>query len=165
MSNFAKGKFAKFISDRSGMEFPYKEMATEWNGSKVHISEFEPKQPQLEPKAHGADPQGLPMAKPARTEPATDRLLPGNPFNITSSSTTITVTEPSHGRSSSDTVRFRNVDGSPGGVAFTVFENASGFSITVTGTNNYTFVLGSTPNVTEKSGGMLVTAGPATLIP
>jgi hypothetical protein len=54
MSNFAKGKFAKFISDRSGMEFPYKEMATEWNGSKVHISEFEPKQPQLEPKAHGA---------------------------------------------------------------------------------------------------------------
>ena len=165
MCNFAKGKFAKFISDRSGMEFPYKEMATEWNGSKVHISEFEPKQPQLEPKAHGADPQGLPMAKPARTEPATDRLLPGNPFNITSSSTTITVTEPSHGRSSSDTVRFRNVDGSPGGVAFTVFENASGFSITVTGTNNYTFVLGSTPNVTEKSGGMLVTAGPATLIP
>ena len=46
MSNFAKGKFAKFISDRSGMEFPYKEMVTEWNGSKVHISEFEPKQPQ-----------------------------------------------------------------------------------------------------------------------
>ena len=91
--------------------------------------------------------------------------MPGNPFNITSGSTTITVTEPSHGRSSSDTVRFRNVDGSPGGVAFTAFENASGFSITVTGTNNYTFVLGSTPNVTEKSGGMLVTAGPATLTP
>ena len=46
-----------------------------------------------------------------------------------------------------------------------MFENSSGFSITVTGTNNYTFVLGSTPNVTEKSGGMLVTAGPATLTP
>ena len=99
MSNFAKGKFAKFISDRSGMEFPYKEMVKEWNGSRVHISEFEPKQPQLEPKPHGADPEGLPMAKPDRTEPATDRLLPGNPFNITSGSTTITVTEPSHGRS------------------------------------------------------------------
>ena len=84
MSNFSKGKFAKFISDRSGMEFPYKEMVTEWNGSKVHISEFEPKQPQLEPKAHGADPQGLPMAKPDRTEPTTENLLPGNPFNITS---------------------------------------------------------------------------------
>ena len=165
MSKFSKGKHAQFISDRSGMAFPYKEMVKEWNGMWVHYTEFEPKQPQLEPKAHGADPQGLPMAKPARTEPATDRLLPGNPFNITSGSTTITVTEPSHGRSSSDTVVFRNVDGSPGGVAFTVFENSSGFSITVTGTNNYTFVLGSTPNVTEKSGGMLVTAGPATLTP
>ena len=75
------------------------------------------------------------------------------------------MTEPSHGRSNSDTVVFRNVDGSPGGVAFTAFENSSGFSITVTGTNNYTFVLGSTPNVTERAGGMLVTAGPATLTP
>jgi len=165
MSNFAKGKFAKFISDRSGMEFPYKEMVTEWNGSKVHVSEFEPKQPQLEPKAHGADPQGLPMAKPARTEPATQNMLPGNPFNMTSGSTTITVTEPNHGRSTSDTVVFRNVDGSPGGIAFTAFENSSGFSITVTGTNNYTFTLGSTPTVTEKAGGMFVTAGPVTLTP
>ena len=165
MSNFAKGKHAKFISDRSGMEFPYKEMVKEWNGSRVHVSEFEPKQPQLQPKPHGADPEGLPMAKPDRTEPATDRLLPGNPFNITASSTTITVTEPSHGRSTSDTVVFRNVDGSPGGLAFTVFENSSGFSITVTGTDNYTFTLGSTPTVTEKAGGMSVTAGPVTLTP
>ena len=165
MSNFSKGKHAQFISDRSGMAFPYKEMVKEWNGSRVHISEFEPKQPQLQPKPHGADPQGLPMAKPDRTEPATQNLLPGNPFNITASSTTITVTEPSHGRSNSDTVVFRNVDGSPGGLAFTVFENSSGFSITVTGTNNYTFTLGSTPTVTEKAGGMSVTAGPVTLTP
>ena len=165
MSNFAKGKHAKFISDRSGMAFPYKEMVKEWNGSRVHISEFEPKQPQLQPKPHGADPQGLPMAKPDRTEPATQNMLPGNPFNITSGSTTITVTEPNHGRSSSDTVVFRNVDGSPGGLAFTVFENSSGFSITVTGTNNYTFTLGSTPTVTERAGGMFVTAGPVTLTP
>ena len=63
MSNFAKGKHAKFISDRSGMAFPYKEMVKEWNGSRVHVSEFEPKQPQLEPKPHGADPEGLPNAK------------------------------------------------------------------------------------------------------
>ena len=165
MSNFSKGKHAQFISDRSGMAFPYKEMVKEWNGSRVHTSEFEPKQPQLQPKPHGADPQGLPMAKPDRTEPATQNMLPGNPFNITSGSTTITVTEPSHGRSSSDTVVFRNVDGSPGGLAFTVFENSSGFSITVTGTNNYTFTLGSTPTVTETAGGMFVTAGPVTLTP
>ena len=165
MSNLSSGKYAQFISDRSGMAFPYSEMVIEWNGARVHISEFEPKQPQLQPRPHGADPEGLEQARPDRTEPATDRLLPGNPFNITSGSTTITVTEPSHGRSNSDTVVFRNVDGSPGGVAFTVFENSSGFSITVTGTNNYTFVLGSTPNVTERAGGMLVTAGPVTLTP
>ena len=165
MSNFAKGKYAKFISDRSGMEFPYSEMVKEWNGSRVHISEFEPKQPQLEPRAHGADPEGLQNAKPDRTEPATQNLLPANPFNITSGSTTITVTEPSHGRTTGNTVVFRNVDGSPGGLAFTVFENSSGFSITVTGTNNYTFTLGSTPTVTERAGGMFVTAGPVTLTP
>ena len=165
MSNFSKGKHAQFISDRSGMAFPYSEMVREWNGSRVHVSEFEPKQPQLEPRAHGADPEGLQNAKPDRTEPATQNLLPGNPFNITASSTTITVTEPSHGRTTGNTVVFRNVDGSPGGLAFTVFENSSGFSITVTGTDNYTFTLGSTPTVTEKAGGMSVTAGPVTLTP
>ena len=165
MSNFSKGKHAQFISDRSGMAFPYKEMVKEWNGSRVHISEFEPKQPQLQPKPHGADPQGLPMAKPDRTEPATENMLSGNPFNITSGSTTITVTELSHGRTTGNTVVFRNVDGSPGGLAYTVFENSSGFSITVTGTDNYTFTLGSTPTVTEKAGGMFVTAGPVTLTP
>ena len=165
MSNTASGKHAKFISDRSGMEFPYKEMVKEWNGSRVHISEFEPKHPQLQPKPHTADPQGLKDARPARTEPQTDPLLPGNPFNITSGSTTITVTEPTHGRSTSDTVVFRNVKGSPGGLAYTVFENSSGFSITVVDTNTYTFTLGSTPTVTEKAGGMTVTAGPVTLTP
>jgi hypothetical protein len=165
VSNTASGKHAKFISDRSGMEFPYKEMVKEWNGSRVHISEFEPKHPQLEPKPHTADPQGLQVTRPARTEPATQNLLPSNPFNITSGSTTITVTEPSHGRSTSDTVVFRNVDGSPGGLAYTVFENSSGFSITVVDTNTYTFTLGSTPTVTQKAGGMTVTAGPVTLTP
>jgi hypothetical protein len=60
---------------------------------------------------------------------------------------------------------FRNVDGSPGGLAYTLFENTSGFSITVTGTDNYTFNIGSTPTVSGKFGGMTVTAGPVTLTP
>ena len=47
---FAKGKYAKAISDRSGMEFPYNEMVREWNGMLVHKSEFEAKHPQLEPR-------------------------------------------------------------------------------------------------------------------
>ena len=165
MSNTASGKYSKFISDRSGMEFPYKEMVKEWNGSRVHISEFEPKQPQLEPKPHTADPQGLSNARPARTEPQTDPLLPGNPFIVTSGSSTINVYEPSHGRTTGNTVVFRNVDGSPGGLAYTLFENASGFSTTVTGTDNYTFDLGSTPTVSGRFGGAFVTAGPATLTP
>ena len=147
------------------MAFPYNEMVKEWNGSLVHVSEFEAKQPQLEPTRFSGDPEGLSNARPARTEPATQNMLPANPFSLTSGSTTVTVTEPSHGRSTSDTVVFRNVDGSPGGLAFTVFENSSGFSITVTGTDNYTFTLGSTPTVTETAGGMFVTAGPVTLTP
>jgi len=60
----SNGKFAQFISDRSGQAFPYKEMVIEWNGSRVHISEFEPKHPQLEPKPAPADPQGLANARP-----------------------------------------------------------------------------------------------------
>ena len=165
MSNLSRGKYAQFISDRSGQAFPYTEMVTEWNGSRVHISEYESKHPQLEPKPHTADPQGLPDARPARVEPATENLLPGNPFSLTSGSAIVTVTEPSHGRSTSDVVVFRNVDGSPGGIAFTVFENASGFSITKINNDSYTFNCGSTATVTEKSGGMSLTAGPVTLTP
>ena len=161
----SNGKYAQFISDRSGMAFPYKEMVVEWNGSRVHVSEFEPKQPQLEPKPTVADPHGLQFARPARVEPETESLLPGNPFNFTSGSSLVTVTEPGHGRSTGNTVVFRNVDGSPGGLAYTVFENASGFSITVIDTNSYSFNCGSNATVTEKSGGMFVTAGPVTLTP
>ena len=64
MAKYATGKHAKAISDRSGVEFPYREMVREWNGSFVHVSEFEPKQPQLEPKPFVADPQGLEQARP-----------------------------------------------------------------------------------------------------
>ena len=55
MSKYATGKHSKAISDRSGLEFPYREMVREWNGAFVHYTEFEPKQPQLEPKPTGGD--------------------------------------------------------------------------------------------------------------
>tara|TARA_R100001480_G_scaffold45241_1_gene58442 strand:+ start:67 stop:468 length:402 start_codon:yes stop_codon:yes gene_type:complete len=64
MGKYASGKFAKRISDRSGMAFPYNEMVQEWNGSWVHYTEFEPKQPQLEPLPKVTDPQSLEYAKP-----------------------------------------------------------------------------------------------------
>jgi len=68
MPRFASGKFAKRISDRSGMAFPYNEMVQEWNGSWVHISEFEPKHPQLEPLPIITDPQSLQHARPQRAD-------------------------------------------------------------------------------------------------
>ncbi len=160
---FTRGKYAKAISDRSGMEFPYNEMVKEWNGHFVHKSEYEEKHPQLELKSRSGDSQGLRDARPARTENEVAALLGNNPFSITASSQTITVTEINHGRSSGDTVRFRNVRGSPGGVSASTFENSSGFSITVTTTDKYTFSLGATPSVTEKGGGPTVSAGPVSL--
>ena len=165
MAKYATGKYARAISDRSGMEFPYKEMVREWNGAFVHVSEFEPKQPQLEPKPMNGDSISLRHVRPDRIEPAAAAMLGNNPFSTTASSTTVTITENNHGRTSGDTVRFRNVQGSPGGVAFTAYEDSSGFSITVTTTNKYTFTLGSTPSITEQSGGPTVTAGPVTITP
>ena len=67
----ASGKFSKAISDRSGMEFPYKEMVKEWNGSMVHKSEFEAKHPQLERQRHAADAQSVKDGRPDRLEPVT----------------------------------------------------------------------------------------------
>ena len=65
----ATGKYSKAISDRSGREFPYKEMIKEWNGSFVHKSEFEAKHPQLERSKHTSDAQSLKDVRPSRTEP------------------------------------------------------------------------------------------------
>ena len=68
MGRFAKGKNSQDISDRSGQAFPYSEMVKEWNGSIVHISEFEAKHPQLTPKVYGADPQALLAARPQKPD-------------------------------------------------------------------------------------------------
>ena len=69
--SFATGKRSKAISDRSGMEYPYKEMVKEWNGSLVHKSEFESKHEQLERQRHASDAQSLDDARPKRNEPMT----------------------------------------------------------------------------------------------
>ena len=129
MAKYATGKKALAISDRSGLQFPYREMVREWNGSFVHISEFEPKQPQLEPKPMNGDSISLRHVRPGRTEPAVAAMLGNNPFSITASSQTITVTEPNHGRTSGDTVRFRNVE-VVGGVAAATINLAAGYTIT-----------------------------------
>ena len=122
MAKYATGKYARAISDRSGMEFPYKEMVREWNGSFVHVSEFEPKQPQLEPKPHGADPQGLPEARPSKTAFPTTDFLPDNPFSTINTSTVITVSEPNSARQTGDIVRFYDVKEPVGGVAISTLQ-------------------------------------------
>jgi len=75
---FARGKFAKAVSDRSGLAFPYNEMVKEWNGSLVHYSEFEEKHPQLEPKKHMADPEALKNATPEFKLYGSDQLYNGS---------------------------------------------------------------------------------------
>ena len=75
MGKYASGKHALAISDRSGMAFPYSEMVREWNGSLVHYSEFEAKQPQLDPKPVGSDPQALWNPRPQRASTSVLILL------------------------------------------------------------------------------------------
>tara|TARA_R100000700_G_scaffold2090_3_gene4654 strand:+ start:1508 stop:1831 length:324 start_codon:yes stop_codon:yes gene_type:complete len=67
----ATGKYSQAISDRSGMQYPYKEMRKEWSGVLVHKSEFEEKHPQLERQRHSSDAQSIEDARPARLEPMT----------------------------------------------------------------------------------------------
>ncbi len=72
---YARGKYAKAISDRSGMAYPYREMVKEWNGSFVHKSEFEPKHPQIKRKHIKADPVALANARPQHKNPNKEFLL------------------------------------------------------------------------------------------
>ena len=117
---YARGKYALFISDRSGLQFPYTEMVTEWTGAKVHTSEYERKAAQIEPQEHHPDPQALQWARPARGAFPVPNLLPGNAFTTTVS-TTVTVNEPLHKRSTNDYVRFRDVQRVVGGVTNSIF--------------------------------------------
>ena len=160
---YATGKYAKFISDRSGMEFPYKEMVVEWNGSRVHKSEYEPKTPQDRPNKHVSDAEPLQYPRPARTESDVATLLTLNPFRFTASSATISVFEPDHGRSTSDTIRFRDVTGYIFGADVDELEDSDGYSITKTDDDFYTFTVSTAPGITGNGGGGFSSAGPSTL--
>ena len=109
MGKYASGKRSLAISDRSGMAFPYTEMVREWNGSLVHYSEFEAKQPQLEPKPVGSDPQALYNPRPQPASKTSLILLNNNPFTsvISGGTTYVNVFSEDHQRSAGDVVRFR----------------------------------------------------------
>ena len=109
MGKYASGKYAYAISDRSGLRFPYDEMVREWNGSLVHMSEYEPKQPQLEPKPVGSDPQALFNPRPQPASKTSLILLDNNPFTsvIYSGTTYVNVFSENHQRAAGSIVRFR----------------------------------------------------------
>jgi hypothetical protein len=106
---FARGRRSMAISDRSGMAFPYTEMVKEWNGFLVHYSEYEPKQPQLDPRFHGGDPQALRNARPQPASVVSLIMLSNNPFETIKygGTTFVNVYSIDHQRSTSDKVRFR----------------------------------------------------------
>jgi len=162
--SYASGKYAKFISDRSGMEYPYSEMVVEWNGSRVHKSEFEPKTPQDRPNKHMPDAISLQYPRPAREEPATERLLPRNAFTHPAEEGIIKVFEPGHGRSTGDIVRFRNVTGGHGATSQVDLANStSGNTITKIDDDFYSFNFGLASTSTVIFGGELASSGPVTV--
>ena len=165
MARYASGKKAYGYSDRSGFRYRLRDMRKEWNGLKVGPDEYEAKHPQLEPNYPGPDPTALYEPRPdSRTEVSVENLLVLNPFLSTASSASITVIEPSHGRSTSDTVRFRDAVGFDGFTS-TVLNNSSGYAITKVDDNTYTFSASSGTATTGgiRGGGGRVTAGPVTL--
>ena len=134
MAKYATGKHAKAISDRSGVEFPYREMVREWNGSFVHVSEFEPKQPQLEPKPISADGIALRNVRTDRTEPATTVRITDDGFETYEvGSRIINVFSPGHGLVSGTTYRFRGPPTISAGSSFT-YANPQNFD-GITGAN------------------------------
>ena len=191
MGNLSRGKYAYMISDRSGQRFPYTEMVQEWNGSWVHITEYEPKHPQLEPKPHNADPEGLQYAHPDRIEPPVIIELTPNPFTTIkyAGNTYINVYSEDHGRSTGNVVRFRgppqvntvgvstrenSFDDVPSFDNVTDISNANGFTITVGKIDsaglvsdplNYFYFLSTSIATTGNisGGGAQCSAGPVTL--
>ena len=160
MGNTARGKYAKFISDRSGLQFPYREMVREWNGSLVHFTEFEPKQPQLQPRPSGADAISLRHVRPDRIEPVTTVMIAENGFETyAAGSGIINVFSPGHGLTNGTTYRFRgSVKTSPGtGTPYNPNTGASGSPIAgFSDILNFAGILGS--NI-QRSAGYTITTG------
>ena len=165
MPKYAPNKYAMGISDRSGAAYRLRHMRKEWTGFLVGKDEWEAKQPQLNPIKTTGDPQALRDARPDRTEPAVTVLLAFDSFRSGSGgSDTITVSEPGHGRSTGDTVRFRSAN-SFDGFSSGVIEDSDGYSITKVNDDNYTFAASSGTATTGsvKGGGGNSSAGPVTV--
>ena len=89
----------------------------------------------------------------------------GNTITVNDApSAVVKVYEPSHGRASSQTVRFRSTVGFDG-ISQATLESSSGYTITVVDVNTYTIPITNTAIVGNlRGGGGRATAGPVTLV-
>jgi hypothetical protein len=168
MARFAQGKYALAISDISGQAFPWNEMVTQWNGLFVHFSEFESKQPQLDPKPSHADPTALPTTRPQQPPSNALRFLSFNPItSFAAGNSVINVFEQNHGRQHGSYVRFRGPPGIAGafnniaaidGISGAQICDASGFKITPGIFTNTTTTLVSNIDATQTTGIILTSS-------
>ncbi len=167
MARYAQGKFALAVSDISGQSFPWNEMVTQWNGLFVHYSEFESKQPQLDPKPSAADPTALPKTRPQQPSPQSLRFLDFNPLTtFAAASGIINTYSVDHQRSYGDTVRFRgSPTTSPGtGTPDTIGDDGPVAGSPVVGFSNIANVDGITGATICKAAGFSIVPGKYTSV-
>ena len=66
---YATGKYSYGLCDYCGQRYPYKTLRKNWRGFKVCPSDYEPKEPQLEPLKYKGDAIALLEPRPDRVEP------------------------------------------------------------------------------------------------
>ena len=169
----ASGKHAYGICDKTGFRYKLNDLVYEVvngvrTGMRVGSDVLDPDQPQnFIGRVKTDDPQSLSTLRPDREEPATTNQLGNNPFKTGTpgATTTVTVTEDNHGRSTDDVVRFRNTEAF-GGLTKSDIELSTGYTITKVDANTYTFDIAATASGADIiGGGALASAGPVTLNP
>ena len=81
MAKYASGKKSQAISDRSGLKVPYTDLKTTWDGLRVSLEDWEPKQPQLTPAKNVVDATALFNPRPD-TDPENATVFLGYNFDI-----------------------------------------------------------------------------------
>jgi len=150
----ARGKYAYGFCDRSGFRYDLHDLVYEFrngvrNGLRVGKDMVDQDHPQnFIGKIKAEDAQSLNDPRPdKRLEPAIERLLNPNPFSHAGSGV-ITVTETNHGRTTGDTVRFRNSLGIGTSITQSAMQLANGYSITVLTNDTYKFTI---PDISGES--------------
>tara|TARA_R100001377_G_scaffold83352_1_gene64733 strand:+ start:695 stop:1054 length:360 start_codon:yes stop_codon:yes gene_type:complete len=80
---YASGKHSLGRCDRCGFVYDYLELKKEWNSLRVCEECYEPKHPQLEPKAYRVDPEALRNPRPTEPTPTAHlgKIIVSNPVN------------------------------------------------------------------------------------